>query len=291
MLSFLRRRQPDSERKKRKHHVVPFVENPLSGADEEEAVFCQRHEASSIELFFDLFFVANLATFTAYHSINDRKGLTGYIGFFAIIWSTWFQVTLHDVRFARDSVYERTCKAIQFVVFVGFALVGSNFDPGTDKSNSTSFRILCYALFMSRGLFTLQYAMVLICTVMKKGYKKLYLPLGLNILIYVVGAVVFAAMSSAFREGKASQPRIHALWYIVLCLESIGTIAISCNWRMLSFKKTHLVERMSLLTLIVIGEGAIGITKTVSRIMGKSGLDAESCGLILCIIFILVSKD
>lgn len=58
---------------------------------------------------------------------------------------------------------------------------------------------------------------------------------------------------------------------------------------MLSFKKTHLMERMSLLTLIVIGEGAIGVTKTVSRMMGKSGLDVESCFLIMCIILVLVS--
>jgi hypothetical protein len=45
---------------------------------------------------------------------------------------------------------------------------------------------------------------------------------------------------------------------------------------------------MSLLTLIVIGEGAIGITKTVSRIMGKTGLEVEGCFLIMCIICVLV---
>ena len=34
--------------------------------------FKKHHEASSIELFYDLFFVANLATFTANHEIEDR---------------------------------------------------------------------------------------------------------------------------------------------------------------------------------------------------------------------------
>jgi hypothetical protein len=84
-----------------------------------------------------LFFVANLATFTTYHSITDSKYLITYIGFFGILWSCWFQVTLHDVRFARDSIYERVCKTIQFVVFVGLALVGSNFNPGGVKGNNT----------------------------------------------------------------------------------------------------------------------------------------------------------
>jgi low temperature requirement protein LtrA len=57
---------------------------------------------------------------------------------------------------------------------------------------------------------------------------------------------------------------------------------------MMSFKKTHLMERMSLLTIIVIGEGAIGVTKTVSRMMGKHGLEVEGCFLIMCIIVVLV---
>jgi low temperature requirement protein LtrA len=117
--------------------VLPLIESPLKGADLEHLVFHQRHEANTVELFFDLFFVANLATFTAYHSITDHTSLLGYIGFFAIIWSTWFQITLHDVRFARDSIYERSCKVVQFVVFVGFALVGSSFAPGGKKANNT----------------------------------------------------------------------------------------------------------------------------------------------------------
>ena len=59
-----------------------------------------------------------------------------YIGFFTILWATWFQITLHDVRFARDCIYERVCKTVQFIVFVGFALVGSAFEPGEGKGNN-----------------------------------------------------------------------------------------------------------------------------------------------------------
>lgn len=80
--------------------------------------------------------VANLATFTAYHSINNVKGLASYIGFFGIIWLTWFQITMHDVRFGRDTLFERACKAVQMVVFVAFSLVGSDFEPGSEKGNN-----------------------------------------------------------------------------------------------------------------------------------------------------------
>ena len=108
--------------------------------------------------------------------------------------------------------------------------------------------------------------------------------------IYAIGMGAFAAMTPAFRTEDHTHRLVYLVWYVVMVLEAIAVVAISCCWRILSFKKTHLMERMSLLTIIVIGEGAIGVTKTVSRIMGKHGLDVEGCFLIMCIIVILVSS-
>ena len=95
-------------------------------------------------------------------------------------------------------------------------------------------------------------------------------------------------MTPAFREEEQTHRGIYVVWYVVMTVETASIVAISSIWKMLSFKKTHLMERMSLLTLIVIGEGAIGVTKTVSRLMGKNGLDVESCFLVMCIITLLV---
>lgn len=90
----------------------------------------QRHEESTnIELFYDLFFVANLTTFSGLHEINDKKTLTSYVGFFCVLWFTWCQVTLFDVRFVADSVVDRVTKAVHLGVMVGFAVVGPNFNP------------------------------------------------------------------------------------------------------------------------------------------------------------------
>jgi low temperature requirement protein LtrA len=108
--------------------------------------------------------------------------------------------------------------------------------------------------------------------------------------IYAVSMGAFAGMTPAFRVEEDHRNRlVYIVWYIVMVLEAIAVVTISCFWRILSFKKTHLMERMSLLTIIVIGEGAIGVTKTVSRMMGKHGLEVEGCFLIMCIIVILVS--
>ena len=108
------------------------------------------------------------------------------------------------------------------------------------------------------------------------------------ISLYLLAAGVFGAMTPAFKDGDTTRRGVYVVWYIVMVIESVAVIAISSIWRMLSFKKTHLMERMSLLTLIVIGEGAIGVTKTVSRLMGKYGLEFEGCALIMAVIILLV---
>ena len=41
--------------------------------DPEEPVLKRAHESSTIQLFYDLFFVANLTTFTALHEIDDAE--------------------------------------------------------------------------------------------------------------------------------------------------------------------------------------------------------------------------
>jgi hypothetical protein len=43
--------------------------------------FHRYEEATTQELFFDLFFVANLTTFTSLKEINDSSSLRAYIGF------------------------------------------------------------------------------------------------------------------------------------------------------------------------------------------------------------------
>lgn len=202
--------------------------------------------------------VANLATFTTYHAIVDHSSLFAYIGFFAIIWATWFHTVLYDVRFENDSIYSRACKTVIMIAFVGFALVGSAFSPGTADGNNTNFRVLCYTLVLSRVLFIIQYAVVGVFVGLARR-ADIYLPLFLNALTYVVAAVAYGAMIPAFTRDKPVDESngIYSIWWIVMSLETIAVITISSFWRMLSFKKTHLVERMGLLTLIVIGEGAV----------------------------------
>lgn len=109
-------------------------------------------------------------------------------------------------------------------------------------------------------------------------------------LTFFAAAAIFFLMVLAFKDKTEQVNRaIFVVWWAVQLLEGIVVIGVSCIWRTLSFKATHLVERMGLLTLIVIGEGAIGVTKTISKVMGKTGPTLNGSFLICCIILILVS--
>lgn len=56
-------------------------------------IFNQRAKAAPIELFYDLFFVANLTAFTSKHEMSTLGHVRSYIGFFSVLWFTWLQVS------------------------------------------------------------------------------------------------------------------------------------------------------------------------------------------------------
>lgn len=121
------------------HHVFGFNHKDIEGQEGYSRVevtdfnglpeFVRHEETTNIELFYDLFFVANLTTFSGIKEINDPETLTQYIGFFCVLWFTWCEVSLFDVRFIADCVLERAAKAVHLGVMVGLAIVGPNFNP------------------------------------------------------------------------------------------------------------------------------------------------------------------
>lgn len=79
-----------------------------------------------------------------------------------------------------------------------------------------------------------------------------------------IAAIIYLGISFAF--SSESSVNAYIAWYVVAIFEVGSNIAIAGNWRILSFKDTHLVERMTCLTLIVLGEGVIGLTSRIALI-------------------------
>ena len=111
----------------------PELECTESGrvAFEGSPVFHRHAESTPIELFYDLFFVANLANFSSIHEIQTTSTLTSYVGFFCILWFTWCLTSLHDVRFISDSLLARVAKGVHLGIMVGLAVSGPKFQTGS----------------------------------------------------------------------------------------------------------------------------------------------------------------
>ncbi|KAL9942154.1 hypothetical protein ACHAQF_005324 [Verticillium nonalfalfae] len=95
-------------------------------------------------------------------------------------------------------------------------------------------------------------------------------------------------MTVSFNPGAKPGLGIYYLYYVILGVEAAVTLGISIVWRKTGFKRTHLTERMGLLTLVIIGEGAIGATKTVGKVMGNDDVRLDATLLIACMVLILL---
>jgi low temperature requirement protein LtrA len=223
-------------------HTASHV--PFESTEQGNPSFHRHAEATTAELFYDLFFVANLTTFTSVLEINNKTSLTSYIGFFSLLWLTWYQVSLFDIRFSSDSVFERVCKAIHFGVMVGFAVIGPQWHPGQYIDEFKMYRIFGLTLLVSRLTLALQYAVTLWYT---KKYTKTILPLSLVIGSTLLAAILYGALTPAFPKEKFGAPNVaipqksnvYIAWYVIALCETSLTVAVSCFYRVISFKGTR----------------------------------------------------
>ncbi|KAB8266268.1 nineteen complex-related protein 2-domain-containing protein [Aspergillus pseudonomiae] len=247
---------------------IPFIETPIDG---NHGTRLHRHfDATPIELFFDLFFVANLSTFTATHEIHNVEALGAYIGFLGVIWFTWLQVTLFDIRFARDSIFERTCKAIQLAAMVGFASAGTRFTTRVKDENVWAFQSLSIFLGGSRILLALQYTvnnLIFIRKRMKPAAK------GVSIIAATlfVSSLIYLGMFYIFGVQDGIRSYIWTVWFALFGIEMWVIMGVSCVTPGIGLQDTHLNVRMGLLTLIIIGEGVISVTRIVNRTVRPGG--------------------
>ena len=178
----------------------------------------------------------------------------------------------------------------------GFAITGAIYDTNDVAENVKAFRALSLILMVSRLVLVAQYAVIFFYV---RQYTKTCAPLLWTMGALFVSAMIFLGTTFGFSVAGDSfpiekhGPQTYIAYYIVVCIEATAVITISCIWRVVSFKHTHLVERIGLLTLIIMGEGIIGMTKSVSLILqnsaSTSGNDvAVILGSVLLIYFIWV---
>jgi hypothetical protein len=236
------------------HHTSISSTNPAfenqDGAIHSTPSFHRHAEATTAELFYDLFFVANLTTFTSMLEINDSKSLTAYVGFFSLLWLTWYQTSLYDVRFSTDSVFERVAKAVHFGVMVGFAVIGPQWKPGQEipTGEYKIYKAFGLMLMVSRITLFCQYGVTLFYA---RVHKKTRLPLMLVMAWTLLAAILYGALAPIFPkeerdpvtdEELVRKSDVYIAWYLIAISETVLTVVVSCVWRIISFKGTHMIQ-------------------------------------------------
>ncbi|KAM3561101.1 hypothetical protein ARSEF4850_003374 [Beauveria asiatica] len=221
--------------------------------------FKRYEEPTLLEIFYDLFFAANYNVFAQSQSVTNHRRFKAYVGYFSLLWGTWFVVTLYDVRYVTDSIFERIARAVQLGVLVGFTVVAPNFDP-EDQDESTMMT-MSLMLFASRICLAIEYAHTLI-QIYK--YKRARRPLYLQIAINVISAAVYLGITFRF-DGK--QSRVYITWYIFTAAEAVVSLVVSNYWNSLSFTRTHLMKRLSLITVMILGESIQTVAQNIATIV------------------------
>ncbi|KAI0388099.1 hypothetical protein F5Y04DRAFT_286994 [Hypomontagnella monticulosa] len=244
----------------RVHSQDEFEESNSEKGSRDTPKFLKTEAASNFELFYDLWFVANLNVFTSIHDISDLEKFNSFIGYMVLLWTTWLLTTLYDVRFTADSVWERCCKAVHLGVMIGFAEIGTNFDPNNQLVSV--FRTMSLFLAVSRFILFLQYGLV---AFQIRKYADGPRPMFFTAFLHLCASAIYFGVSFRYDLGKSS--RVFLVWYIGGVVEMSLHLSLSQLSHVLTFVGTHLGERLNLLTLVILGEGCIILAKSITLLV------------------------
>ncbi|KAK7940990.1 uncharacterized protein PG986_013377 [Apiospora aurea] len=222
--------------------------------------FKKSHAASNFELFYDLWFVANLNVFAAIHGITDGAALRSFIGFLLMLWTTWLVTSIYDVRYTSESILERCCRGAHLGVMTGFAVIATKFSP--DDQNPAVYQVMSLFLAVSRLVLALQYAM---SAWQARKFMHGRRPLLATAAFHLVAAGAYTVI--AYRYVVRDSSRGYIAWYVIGVVEMALHLICSQFSPVLTFIGSHFGERLNLLTLIVMGEGVIILAKNITLVV------------------------
>lgn len=160
---------------------------------------------------------------------------------------------------------------------VGMAVVAPNFT--LSDQHSQTFRTMCKGtssssircaesnhgaaiiLMASRLTMTTQYLTIMWNT---RRYKTATVPIAMAAGVHFVAAIVYLGTAFGFQGGGSA---LWVIWIVMTVVEAVLQVAFSLQWTPLSFRGTHLCQRISLLSFILMGEGIITVCLSVGRIV------------------------
>ena len=217
-----------------------------------------RH-ATWLELFYDLVFVASFSVIT-HHLAHVHEGhiageqvMLFFIEFIPVWW-IWASHTLYANRFDTDSRTHRlACLVIMFLMTTLSAVLGAGL-----LENSVSF-ITYYSVI--RVVLASMYFVTSYRFKQTQPYTK---RMGMTILAGAALALLALLFSSLLRQ---------IIFLISIGLEMIATAYFSTGGSLKPIHREHLVERIGLLSIILLGESVISLVGSLSSLEGRNQFD------------------
>lgn len=94
-----------------------------------------------------------------------------------------------------------------------------------------------------------------------RKFKNSHLPFYIQMAIHFIASMIYLGITFRFSEDK--QSRVFITWYVVGVMEVVLTCGLSLGFSVLSLVKTHLMNRMSLLTIVILGESIVALAEKV----------------------------
>ncbi|KAL7008309.1 hypothetical protein EMMF5_002038 [Cystobasidiomycetes sp. EMM_F5] len=243
------------------------------------------------ELFFDLFFVAALAVYTKEAKLATGADVASYILYFTLLWSTWAANAVYDVRFGSKDVVNDAFVFLHLLAFGVLAAVSGNFVVGYGLSHQEeSPNLENVPIFIQRGesegssdlqqrsllaasgvFFVLRILLLLRYAWMYTRAKKAGVARH-SVLIVMLGLTASATLWAigfglSFSSDRPQSIARISLWSIGLAIEFLATAVSSAHSTALRIELEYWAERFAALTLIIIGEGIIGIYENFKSIL------------------------
>jgi len=143
---------------------------------------------------------------------------------------------------------------------VGFAVVAPNFD--LFNQDVRTMRTMSLILMTSRLALASQYGSIMWHV---RKFKTTRIPFGIMLVLNVVAALVYLGVAFGFKESGTQA--LWVVWFVVTGVEIVISVWASLRWSVLSFQGTHLTNRVSLLTFILMGEGIVTVCSAVTKIV------------------------
>ena len=130
---------------------------------------------------------------------------------------------------------------------IGLAVVGPQFGTSDGDIEWATLQQLSLILMANRVVLLCQYGSTLYFS---WRFRTARLPLIAVMASLGIAIILYLGLSFAF--SRQTSANAFLAWYIVSVFEVAASITVAGRWHVVSFKGTHLVERMTCLTLIIV---------------------------------------